>query len=54
MDRDRVRLLLALLLAGLLGFGAGWWLRARSDTPLEVRARNALLHVREAFHELTR
>jgi hypothetical protein len=54
MDRNRARLLLALLLAGLLGFGAGWWLRARSNTPLEVRARKAVMHVREAFHTLTR
>jgi hypothetical protein len=54
MDRNRGWLLVALLLAGLLGFGAGWWFRAHSDTPLEARARAAVMHVREAFHSLTR
>lgn len=54
MGRTRGWMLVALLLAGLLGFGAGWWARAHSDTPLEARARKALLQVREAFHSLTR
>jgi hypothetical protein len=50
----RSRLLLALIVATLLGLGAGWCLGVRSEAPLEARAHEALRQVRSAFHDLTR
>jgi HAMP domain-containing protein len=50
----RPRLVLALLLAAALGFGAGFFMRANLESPLEVRAREAVERVERAFRSLTR
>ena len=50
----RPRLVLALILAAALGFGAGLFLRANLERPLEVRAREAVEKVEGAFRSLTR
>ncbi len=52
--RDRAIFILSLIVAALLGFGIGWWLRDRSEDSLEHRARDAAQHVRDAFRSLTR
>jgi hypothetical protein len=54
MRPARSRLLLALIVAALLGFGAGWCLGTPSEDPLVSRAHAALHKVRNAFHSLTR
>ncbi len=54
MSRDRAVFLLSLIVAALLGFGIGWWLRDRSAESLEQRAHHAAQHVRDAFRSLTR
>ncbi len=54
MKRSTLMLLVALLLAAAVGFGAGWWARDRTfDTP-ERRAQRAAEHLRDAFRDLTR
>ena len=54
MRRERALFVLSLVLAALLGVGLGWWLRDRSDEPLEQRAHQAAEHVRAAVRSLTR
>jgi hypothetical protein len=54
MKRDRLVLLLSLVIAALLGFGVGWWFRDASDDSVEHRAHEAAQHVRDAFRALTR
>ncbi len=54
MNRDRALFFLSLIVAALLGFGIGWWLRDHADAPVEERARQAAEHVRDAFRSLTR
>ena len=54
MSRQRTVFLLSLVLAAVLGFGIGWWLRDHAEEPLESRARHAAQHVRDAFRSLTR
>ncbi len=53
MSRARLVFILTLLLAALLGFGIGWWLRDGAEEPLEQRAHHAAQHVRDAFRSLT-
>jgi len=54
MSRQRAVFLLSLMVAALLGFGVGWWLRDRTDDSVESRAHRAAQHMRDAFHSLTR
>lgn len=54
MKRAPLVFLLSLLVAALLGFGAGWWLRDWSDDSVEHRAHEAAEHMRDAVRSLTR
>jgi hypothetical protein len=53
MPRNRLTLIAWLVVAALAGFGAGWWVGARTDAPIERRAHQAAEHIREAFRALT-
>ncbi len=54
MKRDRAVLLLFLVVAALVGFGLGWWVRDRTDDSVEHRAHEAAEHMRDAVRSLTR
>lgn len=53
MKSEQAKFLVWLLLAALLGFGAGWLARGREDS-LEQRTHRAVEHVRDAFRSRTR
>ncbi len=54
MNRQRLVFVVSLVVAALLGFGLGWWFRESTDDSVEHRAHQAVQHVRDAFHSLTR
>ncbi len=54
MKAERAVLLLSLVIAAIIGFGLGWWLRDSSTDSVESRAHHAAQHMREAIRSLTR
>lgn len=51
----RTRLFVVLLVLAIAGaFGAGWWIRGRSDPSWEDRTHEAADHINEAVRSLTR
>jgi hypothetical protein len=52
--RDKRLLALALVLALVGGFCAGWWYRNRTDESVEQRAHLAAEQMRDAVRSLTR
>ncbi len=54
MKRTRLAFYISLLLAAILGFGLGWWLRDRRPDTVEERAHRAVEQVRDSFRSLTR
>ncbi len=54
MKRERAVLVLFLVVAAIVGFGLGWWLRDRSDDSVERRIQQAAEHIRQAGRSLTR
>ncbi len=54
MKRSSLAYLLSLVVAALLGFGAGYWFRDSTDDSVEHRAHEAARHMQEAVRSLTR